>query len=399
MRTASSVFGLTTFSTSVYGYIPAHDSIGISHATSSAVPLAIASSPCASDMSSSISAPRLRTEGGYATTTVFVTIPSPSTGSESVTSYSTLSKQVWSPSNSFYVAPPSGPSSSSPVLSASSPDLVAPSSSAPVYWSPTSISVPEYSIVPLSATSSKDNWLPSNSFYVSPPPPASSVPQFTPSVKISYTSTPLAALSRTPVIPAPVSTLLAVAFSQVQSQPYVPGIIPSSTPGVVPSYTPGVLPSLTPGIVPSPQSNVPTTTRSATLSQAPSFVLSLGSPVPSTSDLPITQTSSVSPLFSRALSSLASELFSASSSLTRVASPITPSRSSQVSTFASTSATTSPTRSTLSTTTVSATPSVNSQGTSIPPAPSAGGSSGSLSTRGKERVWWVAFLVPLIAMA
>lgn len=29
MRTASSVFGLTTFSTSVYGYIPAHDSIGI----------------------------------------------------------------------------------------------------------------------------------------------------------------------------------------------------------------------------------------------------------------------------------------------------------------------------------------------------------------------------------
>ncbi|KAH7399120.1 hypothetical protein DE146DRAFT_789085 [Phaeosphaeria sp. MPI-PUGE-AT-0046c] len=401
MMSTTSVLALAAFPAGVSSYIPAQYSFVSSHATGWTLPLAITSSPCEKDVSLSTSAPALIPVGGYETTAVLVAVPTPfpTPIPEIISGQPISSRQVWSPSNSFHVAPPNVPSSSSPtLLFSSSVIIVALSSSALGDYSPSSASVPGNSVVPLPASSSRESWSPSKSFYVVPSPLASSVLQLAPSIATSYTSTPVAARSRTPVVPASDSTPFASALSHIQSQPYIPGVIPSSTPGVIPTYTPGILPSLTPGIVPPPQSNVPATSPSASLSQVPSFVLSLGTPLPSTSNLPYTQASSASPSFSSAALSLASELSSALSSLSRVGSSTLPTSSSLTATYASVSATSSPARSTFSTTTTSAPSSVNAQGTSIPPAPSAGGSSGSLSSRGKERVWWVAFLVPLIAL-
>ncbi|KAF1938122.1 hypothetical protein EJ02DRAFT_469174 [Clathrospora elynae] len=49
-------------------------------------------------------------------------------------------------------------------------------------------------------------------------------------------------------------------------------------------------------------------------------------------------------------------------------------------------------------TTLAPSSAVKPQGTGIPLAPSAAGSSGGFGSRGKERVWWVTFFIPLLVM-
>ncbi|EAT77070.1 hypothetical protein HBI56_200190 [Parastagonospora nodorum] len=167
---------------------------------------------------------------------------------------------------------------------------------------------------------------------------------------------------------ASISTSHAVALSTVEPSIYPPGVLPSFTPGVIPGYTPGLgLPS-----------NMPAPT------DVPTFTLS---PLPSASIPASASSGATTPMVP--ISSAASSLASLASSLAST-NPPSSSTLAPTSTPQSTSA-----RSTLGTRSSSAT----SQSTSIPPAPSAAGASGSLGGQGKERVWWVTFLLPLLVLA
>ncbi|KAF2036189.1 hypothetical protein EK21DRAFT_83894 [Setomelanomma holmii] len=511
MRVTSSVLCMVALSTGVLGHVPAPS------------PVSSTTEPCESDLSSSIPSSTPQSKNQQMTTTVIAYSPSPS---PIVDSQSSPSVGSWSPSNSFYVAPlplpstPSGPLSSpvvtksgssaatgqttpaSAAISPSSSSIVSlPASSSGNDWSPSnsfyvvpvplsssigqpSVSTPSAiygsptppvaassqasaspaatSGAPLPGSSSVVEWSPSNSFYVVPVPLSSSIGQpsvSTPSAIYGSPTPPVAASSQASaspaatsgaplpgsssvaawsqsnsfyVVPLPISSgSLAsspstIALSAVETLPFIPGVIPSSTPGVVASFTPGIVLSLTPDVIPPPQSSasavpssngqpvlpsqVPSSGVAASLTAATTPGASTSVPAPSSAPA----ASSILPSSGSVASSLGSAASSAVSADSSIASaplsdssapsttfiPINTASFSRASAYTPLSATPSSSRrpsassarSTLSTTAVPSS-SFSAQGTGIPPAPSAAGASGNISARGKERVWWVAFLV------
>ncbi|KAF1917113.1 hypothetical protein BDU57DRAFT_256212 [Ampelomyces quisqualis] len=407
---------LIALSAGVSAYAPAHPSHTTTQTLPNSTPSTIAGysnpSPSADEPCESKKSTSEMASGRHQTATVIVAISSP------VPSRPPSFKESLSTGNSFYVSPPSIPSSSKPVLLPTSSAIIpAPTFSVPaIHTSSATAAVPtsSYPVVPLPvpSPSPKDSLSPSNSFYVVLPP-ASSVLQATYSTASPLTFSTLASPSNTPIIPAPVYTSSlgsaasvpsAVALIQVQSQLYIPGVIPSSTPGVVPLFTPGVLlPSLTPGIVPPVQTSVATFVQSsqATTSTVVSSVSSSATSRPFTLDISI---SSAIPPASSTLSSITSAAPSVQSSITSAASSAAKSYAptSQTSTSAPESTASSPRPSSPAASTIrtssSRTSSATTQTTSIPPAPSAGGSSSTFGTGSKERVWWVAFFIPLVVL-
>ncbi|KAH8730573.1 hypothetical protein GQ44DRAFT_448900 [Phaeosphaeriaceae sp. PMI808] len=346
--------------------------------------------------------PPMKEEPSGSGTSILATVvetPTPSPSNE-LTSNNPSSIVNWSPSNSFYVSP-------IPLPSTAQVPPTPPVSSAAGYTSPLPVAT---SVVPLPA-SSVVSWSPSNSFYVEPIPLPSNVEQSSlPSPSAIYGSlVPSAGASYLPPPPAALTSALplhassppsGVAQTVVQTPSFTPGVVPSFTPGVIPSYTPGLVPSYTQSVG-SLVSSVPAIPSSARFSVLPSQSVSSGlapsaSLSPTSVPTTLVATSSSAP---SAASSVSTSVASAASSITSVVtSLVTPSQSSA---SAPSSAAVSPrpsssglssaniasasAGSTLSATTIQ-TASANSQGTGIPPAPSAGSASGSLGVRGKERV-------------
>lgn len=238
-----------------------------------------------------------------------------------------------------------------------------------VYSPIQSSSIPEYTPEPSLPTS-----IPVYSFVVSQPLGSRSAVVPSQQNSIGYKTPALTSyLARSSLTPPSGTVIIPVSPSVVSNSISTP--VPS---GAISSILPGPTTGVA-SVIASPESSVGSDSTSL-LIPSPSNTEAL-STVQVTSSLPLQASSMITLLISDP---------------SPISSVSTPASSLRASTAQSSSIfiTYSSVRVTISTTAAPSS-SPTTQGTGIPPAPSAGGSPGGIG-RGKERVWWVTFLIPFL---
>ncbi|RAR04341.1 hypothetical protein DDE82_004545 [Stemphylium lycopersici] len=357
-----------------------------------------------------------------------VQLPSPSSP-DSHSTWTSLSTPT-SPNSSFYVVP-SSLSKASPA-SSKLPTLEYPSGSSsgnPPYVSSSSLTASDYASVVVVVVSETEVYQPTPGSFVTSTP-------------VLTSDCPSGSVTSQAVIALPASSTLTIASSALQSGKSVKADNISAVPAALPTGSTIDLELLSsiffsniiqrsiktrtttttttiiltlPTPLPAPSSTIfssaitsPTTVTSLVLPPS-SRLTPTASPAPTSTNIPAPSesTSQTPPSLSTILSTVTitssvssgtfatgfptSPPFSYNPSASRgSATPITRPTPEPSSAEAAGS-----TLSTFST----ASSAGNSQNTGIPPAPSAAGASGGMIGRGKERVWWVAFFVPVMFMA